>query len=130
MRIIGQYKGTDIQITDIYLSDTYGGFLSGPSAKRIEQWNHILVDERIPEVIAKLWGNGWAYHLMEIDYKKELPGTRVIAWLECPNGIKENSYASRMIIVWYQEPDEDPFERAVANLKQIDWGKEAKDFEY
>ena len=130
MRSVGQYKGVDIKITHMYLSDTYGGFLLGPSAKKLEMWNHILVDEKIPERIVKLWGIGWAYHLMEIDYKKELPSTEVIARLECPKGIKEKSYVSGLVMAWYQEPEEDPFDSAVANLKQIVWEKEAKDFEY
>ena len=51
----------------------------------------------------------------------------VYAFLKCYEPIKEGD-GSSIILVWFQNPDQDPFAAVCEKLKTIDWGKEAKDY--
>jgi hypothetical protein len=133
MRIVGQYKDSDIRITDMYMSETYGGFLS-LSEKRYEEVNRRLVNEDIPKMIERLWGQDMVFcvaNLEKIDYKQLLPPVMVIAWFSCNKPVNVSAaHGSNLFIAWFQESDHDPFAKAVTNLKQISWEKQAEDFWY
>jgi len=120
MRIIGQYKGSDIKITDLHMSETYGELLLAPSEKMYEAVNWEMINVGIPKRVEKMWGKDKRLHVMETDYKGKLPGVEVIVRLDCGAGKKEGD-CSDLILAWFQEPDEDPFAQAVSNLKKISW---------
>jgi hypothetical protein len=131
MRIVGQYKGEDINLTDLHMSETYGGFLLGPSEKRLEETNRRLADEDIPQWIVKVWGENRPSYIYDlgIDYKARLPSVRVIVWLTCNKGIKDGDL-SDLILAWFQESDDDPFAKLISNLKKFNWEDKAKDYLY
>jgi hypothetical protein len=124
MRIVGQYKGCDIRMTGLQMSETYGGFLLGPTEKTFETVNWEMINVGIPRRVEKMWGKDRALHVMEIDYKKRLPSVEVIVCLECAAGTNEGDY-SDLILAWFQESDEDPFAKVISNLKNIEWEKRA-----
>ena len=124
MRIIGQYKGCDIRLTGLQMSQTYGSLLSGPSEQMFESINWEMINVGIPQRVEKMWGKDRKLHVMEIDYAKRLPEVEVIACLECASGTNEGD-RSTLILAWFQDPDEDPFAKAVSNLKMINWEEKA-----
>jgi len=132
MRIIGQYKGANIRMTSMYMSQTYGGYLS--MSKRWHEDRHRnMIDVNIPEEITHLYGKDRPYciaGLDKVDYKQEFPPVKVIAWLSCCELIEDSTaHGSHLVMVWFQQRDDDPFVKAVANLKEISWEDNAKDFE-
>ena len=131
MRIIGQYKGDDIRITDMHMSETYGGFLA-LSKNRYEEVNRRLVNVDVLGEITKIWGQNRPFcvaNLAKIDYTQLLPPVRVIVWVSCGKLIKDSTAdGSHLFMAWFQESDEDPFAKAVSNLKEIAWEEKAQDF--
>jgi hypothetical protein len=124
MRVVGQYKGSDIRITGLHMSETYGRFIAGSSEKMYETVNWEMINVGIPQRVEKMWGRDRTLHVMEIDFKKRLSSVEVIVELECAAGTKEGDY-SELIMAWFQENDEDPFAKVISNLKSIEWGKKA-----
>jgi len=124
MRVVGQYKGCDIRLTDLNMSETYGTWLLGPSESRFEEVNWEKINVGIPQRVEKMWGKDRALHVMDVDYKKRLPEVEVIVCLECAAGTKEGDY-SDLVLAWFQEDDEDHFAKAVSNLKMINWEEKA-----
>jgi hypothetical protein len=124
MRIVGQYKDSDIRLTDLHMSETYGTWLAGPGKSIFEEVNWEKINVGIPKRIENMWGKDRALHVMDIDYKKRLPSVEVIVCLECAAGTKEGDY-SELVLAWFQESDEDPFAKLITNLKGIDWKEKA-----
>jgi len=124
MRIVGQYKGSDIRLTDLQMSETYGTWLAGPGEKMFESVNWEKINVGLPQRVEKMWGKDRVLNVMDIDYKKKLPSVEVIACLQCAAGTKEGDY-SNLVMAWFQESDEDPFAKVVSNLKSIKWEEKA-----
>ena len=132
MRIIGQYNGNDIRITDLHMSETYAGVLL---YSNLEELNKRTIKEKIPENVERIFGEDRPVHIMNleaIDYKKDLPLVTVIAWLECLRPLEDNSneFGSHLFLVWFQEPNEDPFAMAAKHFQKFLWQDKAKDFMY
>ena len=125
MRVVGQYKDTDIRLTDLHMSKTYGGWLTDPSGKRLEEANWEMINVGIPKRVEKMWGTNTALHVMDIDHKNRLPEVEVMACLKCHTGVQGKDY-SHLALVWFQEPDEDPFAKVISNLKEINWEEKAE----
>ena len=91
MRVVGQYKGNDIRITDLHMSETYGGVLL---YSNLEELNKRTITGKIPEEVERIFGDDRPVHIMDleaIDFKKGLPLATVIAWLECLRPLEDNS---------------------------------------
>jgi len=131
MRIIGQYNGNDIRITDLHMSETYAGVLL---YSNLEKLNKRVISEFIPEIIERIYGENRPIHIMDLetmDYNVTLPLAKVIAWLHCSKPVEDRTRAdgSHLFLVWLQEPNKDPFEMAASNLQRISWQEKAKNFE-
>ena len=92
MRVVGQYKDTDIRLTDLHMSKTYGGWLTDPSGKRLEEANWEMINVGIPKRVEKMWGTNTALHVMDIDHKNRLPEVEVMACLKCHPGSQSRSW--------------------------------------
>ena len=128
MRVVGQNKGCDIRLTDLYMGQTYGGFLSGSSEKNYEAVNWEMINVGIPQRVEKIWGKNRKLHVFEIDHTKRLPGVEVIAWIHCSQGVGAGE-SSDLVLAWFQEGDEDPFAKAASNLKAINWEEKAQSYD-
>jgi hypothetical protein len=128
MRIVGNYKGSDIRITGLHMSETYGSFLAGPTQSLFESVNWEMINVGIPQRAEKMWGKDLRVHVMELDFKKRLPGIEVLAKLNCSESVKDGD-CSDLILAWFQESDEDPFAKATTNLKKFSWEEKARTYD-
>jgi len=127
VRVIGKYKGKDIKIITLHLAQTYGGYLCGKK----ETMNLEIVASKIGQKSTELFGLHVPYYntdLNDIDFKNALPLETVYVELECFVPIKEGD-GSALVLVWFQNPGDDPFIIAKEKLKGIIWEEKAKDFE-
>ena len=132
MRIVGQYKGQDICLDSLYMQDTYAGHLLGTNQGQ-EEINLKIVNKRVKIRAERIFGSNCPCCIAnqtELDYKQRLPAETWHAWLTCslPIGYKSEYDGSHLILIWFQNTDQDPFTLAEEHLKQIDWEKYAKDF--
>jgi hypothetical protein len=134
MRPVGKFKEKDIRLTDLYLKGTYGDSLVYPAGPAIEIINEKLINKSIPQRVAELFGKDRPVCVVEkekIDYKKELLPVTAFAWLLCPEPVRDNqSDGSHLILVYFQNIDENPFSVVENKLKLIDWQRYADDFDF
>lgn len=131
MKTVGQYKGRDIKITDLYVCETYGNYLL-LNKSGLGQENQKILEHGIPKTIERIFGKSRPIFIVDsekFDLKVWLPRVMVCAWL-CGMPIDESWQGSNLILVWFQSSAEDVFGQAAAHLKKIVWEEKAKDFDY
>jgi len=129
MKTIGKFNKNDIKITDLYLAETYGHFLT--LGDTIEIVNRKLIDIYIEERVDQLFGFNRPTYIVEkekIDFNKKLPPVTGYAWLRCYEPIKEG-HGSHLVMVWLQDGESDPFKEISRRLGEINWEEQAGDFE-
>ena len=67
MRIVGKFKDKEIRLDSLHMDKTYGGFLSGPSANRMEEWNTDILRRLEGDTCRKLFGEGRPVDLDDAD---------------------------------------------------------------
>lgn len=132
MRVVGKFNGHDIRLDSLHMSETYGGFLLGPSEKRMEESNLNILKELEGSKCARLFGDDRPTLIVGIDgfdLKKPLPSVYVLAWLSCGAVIRDTTEdGSHLILIWLQDAVDDPFAKLSAFVSSLDWGKHARDF--
>jgi len=125
-----RYKGKTIKLDSLYFCATYEGVYA-LSEKHLPAFNRKILQERIPEDIGRLWGQR-RYHIIGsdmLDLQKPLPPLVVFAWFESEAVIKDNSKGgAHLFLVWFQERESSPFDKAVQIVNEIDWEDEATDY--
>jgi|GEM_PF-5377066 len=118
-KLIGSCKGQDIFIFELHIADTYDGVLCGEiySNKRI-------IDITIPKQCKIYFPEDVPLHIAgkeTLDLGERLPDDIVYAHIGtcCPN------CGNYLNLVWFQEPDMDPYAEAQKHLREVDWGKES-----
>ena len=128
-RVVGQYKDKEIVVEALHLEQTYADILVG---KKDDKWlNREIINVKVDKKVHELFGLHPPYLIVDhgsIDYEKPLPPEIVFVLLECWEPI-ERGDGSCLVLVWLQEPDQDPFSMVGPKLETVDWAKEARDFE-
>jgi len=128
-RVVGEFKGAEIVLTDLILKETYGHIVCG---KRDDFWlNHEIVAVKIDKETSALFGIHIPYFIvnsLNIDFAKPLPPEVVYARLECFHPV-EKGEGSWLVLAWFQKPNQNPFRLLVKYLKEHNWKKLAADFQ-
>lgn len=135
MKTVGKFKEKDIRLVSFHMSETYGGFLLGPSEKRMEECNVNILKDLEGKECGRLFGDGRPTLIAErdsFDLKKRLPSVYVLAWLSCTSIVRDpdENGGSHLILIWFQGQEEDPFAKLASLMSSIDWEKYARDFSY
>ena len=132
MRIVGQYKDVNILIDSLYMQGTYAAYLEGIKQQQ-EEINLKIANKQVKIRTERIFGSNRPCYVAGqkiIDYKQRLPAETWHAFLTCslPIGDKSEYDGSHLVLIWFQNADQDPFALAKEHLKQINWEKYAKDF--
>jgi hypothetical protein len=135
MRIVGKFKNQDIRLETIYVSGTYGGFLSGPSKSRLLETNKRLLEDIQTSKCNRVFGYDFPVYLhcsSEPDFlSQRLPPVYVMAYLSSGALLQDDaSNGSHLILIWLQELQEDAFVKVSKVVSEVDWEKHAKDFQF
>jgi hypothetical protein len=134
MRIVGKYKEQAIRLDSLHMGKTYGGFLLGPSERHMECWNGGILKDLEAKECARLFGAHRPTFIIGrdgFDLKKRLPQVYVLAWLSCASTVKNaDEDGSHLVIIWFQESDEDPLSKFPELVTALDWESNARDFCY
>ncbi len=134
MKIVGEYKNTEIRLTDLHLGETYGGSLMLPVGPGIEIVNGKIINRKVYDEVGCIFGEGrpvYIYDKDNLDYKEYFPGIMAIAWLSCSKPVKrEDCDGSNLVLVFFQDSGENPLTAVAERLKKVNWEKHAEDFEF
>jgi hypothetical protein len=134
MQVVGKFKEEDIRLDSLHMSKTYGGFLLGPSEKRMEECNMNILKDLQGEECDRLFGKDRPILIFgkdDFDLKKRLPKVYCFAWLTCSSTVQDPAeHGSHLILIWFQNSEEDPFRKLFTLISSIDWEKHARDFMY
>jgi hypothetical protein len=134
MRVVGKFNNQDIRLEVLHMSKTYGGFLLGPSEKHLEDANRNILNDLEGRECQRLFGadNSPFLALPEgRSLKDRLPEVEVFARLMCISPVRGASpadYFSELILIWFQEGQDDPFDKLTDLVKAIDWDAQAQHF--
>lgn len=132
MQVVGKFKGKDIRLDSFYMSETYGGFLSGPSESRMAEWNVSILKNLQGRECDRVFGEGRPSFIVgkdDFDLKKRLPEVYCFAWLSCLSTVQNpTEIGSHLILIWFQNSGDDPFSKLSTLVSLIDWEKHAQDF--
>ncbi len=133
MRIVGKFKNEDIRLDSLHMSKTYGGFLLGPSERTMEECNAIILGD-LQGKCDRMFGEGQPSLIVgkdDFDLKKSLPNIYCFAELTCISTVQDSTeHGSYLILIWFQNTEDDPFNKLPAVVSLIDWEKYARDFSY
>jgi hypothetical protein len=130
MRVVGKFKGEDIWLDSFHMSRTYGGFLLGPSEKRMRESNMRILDNLRGRECDRLFGEGrpsFIYGEDKLNLDKRLPGVFALAWLSCAALVDDDQGdLSQLVLIWLQNADEDPFRKLSEIVPLVDWEQNAQ----
>lgn len=128
MKVVGEFKGSNIYLESIHVKRTYGDFL-GLNGNILNEANQFLF-KSIPEDFELYNPRELPVVIIKdgLDSSKLLPSVMVIGEFYCGIGSSEDYEESALIVVWFQERDENFFIRAEEIIKRIAWLRLAKDF--
>lgn len=132
-RKLGEHNGQTIFINSLHIDQTYGGMYIGSGY--LPNANKEILANGVRNRVEKLYGANTKFHLaseVKIDPTRPLPQEIVITQLDClskKNKDEKDIDGSSLILVWFQNSDEDTFKNATLYFKEIDWKKEAEDYE-
>ena len=127
MRSIAKFKEKDIKVDALYMDMTYGGFLAGPSKNRMEEANVGILDNAKGRECVRLFGEDRPTLIIgaeRLNLKELLPDVEVLAWLSCLSPVQGEAPSncfSHLVVIWFQEKLDDPFEKLSALMKDVDW---------
>jgi len=134
MRNVGKFKDKDIRLNSFHMGETYGGFLAGPSDKWMEEHNVNILKRLEGEYCTSIFGSNRPTFIIgkdSFDLKKRLPNAYVMVWLSCPSTVQDpDQHGSHLVLMWFQDPAEDPFLKLAPMVSLSKWEKHARDFQY
>lgn len=120
--------GREVKVDGFEFGYTYGGLLEGSPNERM---NKNIFDRT---TYSSNWGSRKVLKIKpkKSEFKSELKPTHYSVWLNSNDPINSNYHGSELVVIWFDElPNEKTVEEIIQNgVQDIDWDKNAEDFEY
>ena len=136
MRIVGKFNDKDIRLDSFHMSKTYGGFLCGPSGKFVEEFNIRILKDSQGRECDRLFGKDNTSLIIGVEnlnLKEMLPDVEAFARLSCLSPVRGKELSSgfsELIVIWFQEKTENPFDKLSELIKDVDWDVKAENIEW
>ena len=132
MQIIENKKGFKIQIRNLYQCSTYEGMMLGS----LEDANEIILASPYNRYLPTMWDK-WPFIELKItQYKNqknlELPKVATCAFITADTGTdKSPNKNSSIVAFWFQDDYfQAPPDEIIEEIRNIDWIKKAKNWEW
>ncbi|MCD9014397.1 hypothetical protein [Parachryseolinea silvisoli] len=121
-------SGRRVTVDGFVYGRTYGGLLEGRPNRNVNK--RILERQKCPSE----WGSRKVLVIQPLDRDLEnfLPPSIYKVWLNSNDPINSVFMGSELVIIWF---DETPGERSIKDIiekrvREVDWDKNAQDFDY
>lgn len=120
--------GRDVTVDGFEFGYTYGGLLEGRPNNRL---NHNIFERTS---YPSNWGSRKVLKIKpeKIEFDDVLKPTHYSVWLNSNEPINENYHGSELVVIWFDElPNGKMIEEIIQHgIENIDWDKNAEDFDY
>ena len=120
--------GREVKVHGFEFGYSYGGLLEGLPNERMNK--NIFERTTYPSN----WGSRKVLKIKpeKSEFKNGLKPTHYSVWLTSNDPINPNYHGSELVVIWFGElPNGKTVEEIIQNsLNNIDWNKNAQDFEY